>query len=83
MSPKSASTVIKGGLVVDQTGQRQVDVVVQDGYIVGVGPDLSGDEVLDAGGCVVSAGFVDLHTHLRQPGLEEAETIESGSWAAV
>jgi len=31
MSPKSASTVIKGGLVVDQTGQRQVDVVVQDG----------------------------------------------------
>jgi len=32
---------------------------------------------------VVSAGFVDLHTHLRQPGLEEAETIESGSWAAV
>ncbi|MCY4163748.1 MAG: dihydroorotase [bacterium] len=83
MSPKLASTVIKGGLVVDQTGQRQVDVVVQDGYIVGVGPDLSGDEVLDAGGCVVSAGFVDLHTHLRQPGLEEAETIESGSWAAV
>lgn len=77
------STVIKGGLVVDQTGERTADVVVDDGRLVGVGPDLSGDLVLDAGGCVVAPGFVDLHTHLRQPGSEEAETIESGGWAAV
>ena len=76
-------TVIKGGLVVDQTGERTADVVVDDGRIVAVGTDLSGDEVLDASGCVVAPGFVDLHAHLRQPGAEEAETIETGSWAAV
>ncbi|WP_419925524.1 dihydroorotase [Candidatus Poriferisocius sp.] len=77
------STVIKGGLVIDQSGERLADVVVADGRIAAVGPDLSGDEILDASGCVVAPGFVDLHTHLRQPGAEEAETIESGGWAAV
>ena len=77
------STVIKGGLVIDQTGERTADVVVDDGRIVAVGTDLSGDEILDASGCVVAPGFVDLHAHLRQPGAEEAETIETGSWAAI
>lgn len=77
------STVIKGGRVIDQTGERVADVVIDDGRIAAVGPDLSGDETLDASGCVVAPGLVDMHTHLRQPGSEEAETIESGSWAAV
>ena len=77
------TTVVKGGLVIDQTGERSADVVVDDGQIVAVGADLSGDEVLDAAGCVVAPGFVDLHTHLRQPGAEEAETIETGGWAAI
>ena len=77
------SAVLKGGLVVDQNGERAADVVVDGGRIAAVGPDLSGDVVLDAAGCVVAPGFVDLHTHLRQPGAEEAETIETGSWAAV
>ncbi len=75
--------VIKGGRVIDRLGERVVDVAIEDGRVVGVGPDLEGDRVLDAGGCVVSPGFVDLHTHLREPGNEEAETIESGSRAAV
>jgi len=75
--------VIKGGRLIDETGQRSGDVVVSDGVIVAVGPDLSADRVLDASGCVVTPGFVDLHTHLRQPGREEAETIESGSRAAA
>ena len=77
------STVIKGGRVIDQTGERMADVVIDDGRVAAVGPDLSGDETLDASGCVVAPGLVDLHTHLRQPGSEEAETIESGGWAAV
>ena len=77
------STVIKGGRVIDQTGERVADVVIDDGRIAAVGPDLSADETLDASGCVVAPGLVDMHTHLRQPGLEEAETIESGGWAAV
>jgi dihydroorotase len=77
------SVVIRGGTVVDETGSRQADVRVEDGVIVAVGTDLSGDTTLDAGGCIVSPGFVDLHTHLRQPGREEAETIETGSRAAA
>ena len=75
--------VITGGTVVDQQGERRADVAVQDGQIVEVGPDLAGDDVLDATGCIVSPGFVDLHTHLREPGKEEAETIETGSRAAA
>jgi dihydroorotase len=75
--------VIKGGRVIDRLGERAADVAIEDGRVVGVGADLDGDRLLDAGGCVVSPGFVDLHTHLREPGNEEAETIESGSRAAV
>ena len=48
-----------------------------------VGADLDGGEVLDAGGCVLAPGLVDLHAHLRQPGHEEAETVETGSRAAA
>ncbi|HEV7720892.1 MAG TPA: dihydroorotase [Iamia sp.] len=79
------SVVIKGGEVVDATGSRRADVLVVDGRIAAVGADLSepGARVLDAGGCVVAPGLVDLHAHLRQPGKEEAETIETGSRCAA
>lgn len=76
--------VIKGGTLVDATGTRSGDVVVgDDGSIVAVGPDLSAPETIDATGCVVSPGFVDIHSHLREPGKEEAETIESGARGAA
>jgi len=76
--------VIKGGRLVDATGTRSGDVLVgADGSILAVGPDLDAPRVLDAGGCVVSPGFVDLHTHLREPGKEEAETIETGARGAA
>ena len=75
---------IKGGRLVDATGVRSGDVVIgDDGTILAVGPDLDAPVVLDAGGCVVSPGFVDLHAHLREPGKEEAETIETGARAAA
>lgn len=77
------SVVLKGGRVIDAAGERSGDVVVAEGRIAGVGPDLSGDLVLDAGGCIVSPGLVDLHTHLREPGREEAETVETGARAAA
>ncbi|MBV6507073.1 MAG: Dihydroorotase [Acidimicrobiales bacterium] len=80
---ESRSVVLKGGVVIDETGERTSDVVVQNGAIAAVGPDLGGDRVIDAGGCVVAPGLVDLHTHLRQPGREEAETVESGARAAA
>lgn len=75
--------VISGGTILDQTGERIADVAVEDGRIVEVGVGLVGDTVLDATGCTVTSGFVDLHTHLREPGKEEAETIETGSRAAA
>jgi dihydroorotase len=78
-----AEIVITGATVIDQTGTRDADVAITDGRIVEVGTGLSGDRVLDAVGCVLSPGFVDLHAHLRQPGKEEAETIETGARAAA
>jgi dihydroorotase len=76
--------VVKGGRVIDAGGERVGDVVVgDDGRVAAVGEDLSADRVLDAAGCIVAPGLVDLHTHLRQPGQEEAETIETGARAAA
>ncbi len=77
------SIVIRGGRVVDATGERRADVVVEGGEVAAVGEGLSADVELDAGGCLVAPGLVDLHTHLRQPGKEEAETIETGARAAA
>ena len=48
-----AEYVIKGGRVIDETGERFADVVVRDSMIVAVGPDLRGEVTIDAGGCVV------------------------------
>jgi dihydroorotase len=78
--------LITGGRVVDATGERRADVRVRDGHVVDVAPDLprgEDDVSLDAAGCIVSPGFVDLHVHLREPGDEEAETIETGTRAAA
>jgi len=79
------SIVIRGGEVVDATGSRRADVLVEDGVIraVAADADLRADVTLDASGCVVAPGLVDLHTHLRQPGKEEAETVETGARAAA
>ena len=73
------SLVIRGGTIIDATGERSADVLVDDGVVVDVGAGLAGDHDLDASGCVVAPGFVDLHSHLREPGQEAAETIESGA----
>jgi dihydroorotase len=84
--PDSSSLVITGGDVVDALGARRADVRVRDGKVVDVAERLtrSEDEAsLDASGCVVSPGLVDLHVHLREPGDEEAETIETGTRAAA
>ena len=64
----------------------EVDVAVDDGQIaaIGAGLDVPGDaEIIDARGQVLLPGFVDLHTHLREPGREYAEDIETGSAAAA
>ncbi len=82
----SGTVVVRGGTVVDETGSRRADVVVADEVVVAVGEGLEappGATVLDAGGCLVAPGLVDLHAHLRQPGHEEAETVETGARAAA
>ena len=81
---------IVGGTIIDATTAkegRRADVHVVDGRIVAVvepgGALPEAATVLDASGAVVCPGFVDLHTHLREPGREESETIETGSRAAA
>ena len=78
--------IITGGTVIDATGEQRADVLVYDGLVREVAEGLDvplGATVLDAGGCVVAPGLVDLHTHLREPGREEAETVETGTRAAA
>jgi len=75
--------VIKGGTVINRSSQEVADVKIENDCVVEVGKNLKGDIQLDASGCIVSSGFVDLHAHLREPGKEEAETIETGSRAGA
>lgn len=80
-----SSSLLQHGTVVDQRGERRADVLIVDGVISAVGDAVNADEadVIDCRGLVVCPGFVDLHTHLREPGKEESETIETGSRAAA
>jgi dihydroorotase len=85
------SVSILGGRVVDCTSTddhgRSVDLRIENGVITHVvesGAALpASDATLDAAGCIVTSGLVDLHVHLREPGREESETIETGSRAAA
>jgi dihydroorotase len=79
--------VIKNGRVVDpaQDLDRVCDVAIEDGTIRQIGPsiDATGAMEFDATGLIVAPGFIDMHVHLREPGFEHAETIETGARAAA
>jgi len=79
--------VIKNGRVVDpaQGLDRISDIAIENGLIREIAEDIdaTGSEVFDASGLVVAPGFIDMHVHLREPGFEHAETIETGSRAAA
>ena len=79
--------LIRNGRVLDPASNldRTADVLIADGDIAAIGPDLdrTGAEIFDAGGLVVAPGFIDMHVHLREPGFEHAETIETGARAAA
>jgi dihydroorotase len=78
--------LLRGGRVLDEQGERVADVRVAGGIVVEVAPDLApsaGATVLDAEGCVVTPGLVDIQVHFREPGREDAETVESGANAAA
>jgi dihydroorotase len=82
-----ASLLIKNGRVIDPASGHDAvaDVLIEDGVIAGIGQNLAkqGAEIFDATGLIVAPGFIDMHVHLREPGFEHAETIESGARAAA
>ena len=83
-----SSLRIVGGRIVDPSRDYDAvgDVLIRNGRIAAVGdvaPDEPVDDVIDAAGLIVCPGLIDMHVHLREPGGERAETIASGSAAAV
>lgn len=79
--------LIAGGRVVDPASgtDTEADVLIRDGRVAAIGSGLKagGAEVIEAAGHIVAPGFVDLHTHVREPGREDEETIASASRAAA
>lgn len=80
-----STLLFRNGRVIDpaQGLDRVADLLVEGGLVTGVGTFPSADRVLDCTGKIVSPGLIDMHVHLREPGREEDETIETGSAAAV
>src|SRR5687767_9047704 len=82
--------LIQNGTILDpaQKLERKADLLVKDGKIERViaanaGSGVKPDRTLDASGCYVTPGLIDIHVHFREPGDEEEETIASGAAAAV
>lgn len=90
MNPSSPNDVflIRGGRLIDPANHRDgpADLLIADGKVSRVGQNLTpppGAQVLDAKGKIVAPGLVDIHVHLREPGNEGAETVETGTRAAA
>src|ERR1041385_6716439 len=83
----TSSLLIRNGTLIDPSQQLEArrDLLIRDGHIEAIDESLrvKDVEVFDADGLIVAPGFIDLHVHLREPGFEYKETIESGARAAV
>ncbi len=79
------TTVIKNGTIVTADLTYRADVLIDGGVITQIGPNLKGDETLDATGCYVMPGGIDPHTHLEMPfmGTYSSDDFESGTRAAL
>jgi dihydroorotase len=82
----SKTILIRGGRVIDPSQEidQVMNVVIADGKIAALGRGApTADDVFEAAGCIVAPGLIDMHVHLREPGQEEKETIETGTAAAA
>jgi dihydroorotase len=81
------SLLIKNGRVIDPASDTDetLDILIERGKIVALKPKITADQVktIDASRLVIAPGFIDMHTHLREPGQEDKETIRTGSLAAA
>jgi dihydroorotase len=80
------SLLLQNGTILDPATktERKADLLIRDGKIAAIGSNLGqADETIDATGCFVTPGLIDIHVHSREPGDEEEETIATGSAAAV
>ncbi len=79
--------ILRQGRVVDPTQKldRVMDLGIEDGRVAEIAPRIrkKGRKEIDARGLIVAPGFIDMHVHLREPGREDSETIESGTNAAA
>ena len=82
MAGNTGTYLIRGASIL---GGEPADLLIRDGVIAETGTGLSvdGATVIDAAGLVALPGMVDVHTHLREPGREDAETVETGTRAAA
>lgn len=84
-----SSVLLKGGRVVDPLGKRDgmFDLLIEQGIIKEIAPRIDrpapGVDIIDATGLIITPGLCDMHVHLREPGREDEETVESGSRAAA
>jgi dihydroorotase len=89
MTTKTNTLLIKGGRVIDPSSgiDREMDVLLRDGQVAELAAPgvlkASARETIDAKGCIVAPGFIDLHVHLREPGQAHKETIATGTAAAA
>ncbi|MCI8499467.1 MAG: dihydroorotase [Clostridia bacterium] len=74
--------LLKNGMVVLQDGVKKADLLIENGRICKIAPSIAGDGI-DLNGRTVLPGLIDMHVHLREPGYEKKENIESGCRAAV
>jgi dihydroorotase len=80
------STLIKNGQLLTNEGELvKADIYIQEGIIKEIGSEITKEalETIDAGGLLIAPGFIDVHIHLREPGGEKKETIETGTMAAA